>query len=87
MTEYELWLKSRSPRRVLIEELHEKFHETKRELWQTCPCPKCNTEEHKNKAARNRLLILPGNFFDGEKVEVCAKCKGFGFFIEWEKEL
>jgi hypothetical protein len=86
-TEYDKWLKMRSPRRVRIEELHEKFHDARRELWQVCPCPKCNTEKHKDFYVKNRLLLLPGDFFDGEKVVICDKCKGNGFFIDWEKEL
>ena len=86
-TEYEEWLKQRSPRRTQIEELFEKFHDVKRELWRMCPCPKCCSEEHKSRAVRNRLLILPGKFFDGEKVELCSKCEGKGFFIDWEGEL
>jgi hypothetical protein len=88
-TEYDKWLKTRSPRRILIEELSDKFYDARRELWQVCPCPKCGMEnkEHKDSYVQNGLLLLPGKFFDGEKVVICDKCKGNGFFIDWEKEL
>ncbi len=85
--EYEEWLKIRSPRRVLIEELNEKFHEAKRELWSMCPCPKCRGEEHRNLQIVQLRRLLPGKFFNGETVEVCDKCEGRGFFIDWEQEL
>lgn len=86
-TEYEEWLKSRSPRRVLIEELYEKFNDAKRELWSMCPCPKCRSEEHRSLEFVQLRRLLPGKFFDGEKVEVCDKCEGRGFFVDWEREL
>mgnify|MGYP003329121178 CR=1 FL=1 len=69
-------------------EYFDEFHNAKRNLWKRHPCPKCNTEVNRENAWRNfKLLILPGKYFDGEKATLCDKCHGFGFSVDWEKEI
>ena len=82
-TDYDKWMKSRSPRRVLIEELYERLHEAKRDLWQLCPCPSCPTQTFHPTL---HIPLLPGQKVEGDEVVPCGVCKGFGFMVDWENE-
>jgi hypothetical protein len=83
---WEEWLASRSPRRILIEELTEKFYDARRELWQLCPCPECRLR-HGSFRPDIRVPMLPGQAVEDGNVVPCKKCEGKGFLVDWENEL
>ena len=71
--------------RAIIEELHERFHEAKRELWMLCPCPGCGKETRKRIFHPTLPIpLLPGQTVEGNEVVPCKECKGHGFLIDWE---
>ncbi len=80
---WEEWEASRSPRRILIEELYEKFHDARRELWTLCRCPECR---HEGFRPDIRIPFLPGQTLEGDKVVPCPACQGRGFLVDWENE-
>lgn len=82
------WLASRSPRRILIEELTDKFYDARRELWVLCPCPDCGmgSDNHGRFRPDIRIPMLPGQAIQDMKVVPCAKCEGKGFLVDWENE-
>lgn len=85
--EWDAWMASRSPRRVLLEELHERFHDLKRELWQMAPCPACRPDRRQNPMHPTLPIpLLLGQAVEGNEVVPCKECKGLGFLIDWENE-
>jgi hypothetical protein len=76
------WIQS--PRRKLIEELYEKFCESRRELWKLCPCADCRPSRFHPTLP---IPLLPGQAVEEEKVVPCKTCKGNGFVVDWENEL